>query len=78
MNARHKLYQVIVSILLVLIAALVVFITVSPAVGALVSELGTLMVMLGWLAWVIIFDSRKRWPGASVAQRADRVMTFKR
>jgi hypothetical protein len=39
---------------------------------------GTLMFLLGILAWIVVGDSRKRWPGSTWHERLLRVLTFTR
>lgn len=46
--------------------------------GTVVSNGGTALWLLGVFWWIVLVDSRKRWPGVSWQQRATRVMTFHR
>jgi hypothetical protein len=43
----------------------------------LVAWVGWLAWTFGLLAWVVLFDSRRRWPKASVARRFLDVITFR-
>jgi hypothetical protein len=44
----------------------------------LITNAATLVWMLGVMAWVVVRDSRKRWPEASTWERYVNVITFKR
>ena len=68
------------------VGALVVILVAAPALQLAgyndaswaVAWLGTPLVMLAILGWVVAVDSRKRWPGKSWLVRLGKVMFFER
>ena len=45
---------------------------------ALISQAGTLLVLLVIVTWIVLWDSRKRWPGQNAWQRLVSLFTFRR
>ncbi len=64
------------------LAAMVLVVTVMYFVhkpeATFISNAGTLVILLGNLAYIVFWHSRKRWPGTSAAERLKRVLTFRR
>ncbi len=68
----------VVSLLVVAALATALAVAGYYDVAWLVGEAGTATLMLGFLAWVVLWDSRKRWPGETVRQRLVRIVFFNR
>jgi heme O synthase-like polyprenyltransferase len=76
MNKTFRNY--LLSIVVIIPIAFVVGLTTKPAYAALVGVMGTFFVMMGWLFYAAIVDSRKRWPGTTWVDRLSRIVTFQR
>lgn len=63
---------------LIMIASIVTFFTVSEDVAWMISTPGTVLWVVAVYLWVVIVDSRKRWPGVPLYIRAGRVMFMHR
>lgn len=71
--------RVLVGLLLVIATAVVLVATGNPGAAAAVGNLGTAVVLLGVLAWVVVWDSRnKRWPETTCGQRLAKILSFER
>lgn len=69
---------VVVGLLTIMVVAVVLLLLGFPSAAWAVGNAGTLLFLLGVMAWIGISDPMKKWPGASVFQRVANVMTFKR
>ncbi len=69
---------VVVPLLAVLLATLVVFFCGYHAAAENLSLFGTTAVVIGNLAWVTFFHSRRWWPNESWPKRLGRLLTFDR
>jgi hypothetical protein len=58
--------------------AMAVYFLVSPAAGDLTSVFGEVAVIFGWLLYIAIFDSRRKWPNVGWFTRLSYVLTFQR
>lgn len=58
--------------------SLVLALTGQPALAFFVSNAGTVLILLGMIAWIVLIDSRKRWPRTSAWERLARLLTFQR
>jgi len=76
-NERQFLLLVL-SQVAVIVAALALFIAGMHSVAADVGTFGTPLVLFSWVLYVVLFDSKSRWPGASASTRFSYLMTFKR
>lgn len=65
---------------LVFVAALAVMLALLgyPVAAYAVNYLGTVLVVLGNVAYIVFYDSRKRWKGVSSRDRLVRLLTFRR
>ncbi len=68
----------VVSLLAVEAAVVVLFLAGLPTAAFLVGVPGTGLLMLGFLLYIAIWDSRSRWPGVSFPERLSRIMFFRR
>jgi hypothetical protein len=62
----------------IIIAVLILFLARHRDAASFVSFAGTPLWTFSLLAWVVFFDSRRRWPGAPASQRLLYVITFRR
>ncbi len=62
----------------ILFADVVLFAVGLVAVADVLGTVGSLVWMLGFLAYVVFVDSRHRWPGVRAFHRYARVITFYR
>lgn len=61
-----------------LIAGLVLLLAGHPDAAWIASWFGSVTWTLGVLAWIVLFDSRRRWPGTSAVQRLGYLLSFRR
>jgi hypothetical protein len=71
-----KMYVGLLSAVIAL-ATLLVLLGASTAAW-LVGYVGTALVVFGTLVWIVIWDSRKRWPGTTWSTRLTKVLWFER
>jgi len=64
--------------LLILVAAITLMVMGYENAAWVVGNFGTLGLFLGMLAYVVLWDSRKKWPNLTVGERATKVLTFQR
>jgi peptidoglycan/LPS O-acetylase OafA/YrhL len=62
----------------IIVIGIVLIVTDHTTAASLVSNIGTLVWLLLVGAWIVLWDSRKRWPRATVMQRLSNVLTFRR
>lgn len=65
-------------ILLIMIATMILFMSGKETLASAISTFGTLLWILGVLIYVMVFDSKKRWPNDSLGERITKIMTFTR
>lgn len=63
-------------LIVILIVNLALFAAGYGDLAAILSPVATLFWMLGMVAWIVFFDSKKRWPKRSVFQRYASLITF--
>jgi len=80
MSNQHKfLLAFVVPQLAVLVLALALLaVGVSADLCAVVSMMGSFGASLGCLAFIVLIDSRARWPGQNAWQRLVNVLSFTR
>lgn len=66
------------ALLLVIVGVMPIYFLVGHGAAMLWSTGGTALVVFGTLAYIVLIDSRKRWPTASVAERLIKVLTYSR
>lgn len=62
----------------IIILTTVLFFSGFTTAAALVGQPGTLAWIVGAGIWIVLWDSRSRWPGQSAWQRFVNVITFTR
>jgi len=71
-------WTVVIPLLLVMVASLVLFGRGQGDTAGIVANLGTFLVMLGNVVYVVFVHSRRRWPGANWRERFVRLFTFQK
>ena len=77
-NEKQVLVWVIIPLLLVLVATIVLLVLGKFDAAQTIGWLGTIVVLAVALCFVVFFDSKKRWPGASLMERWTNISTFRR
>lgn len=62
----------------IIVVATVLAFTLGSDAASLFSNLATLGVMLGAIGYIVLYDSRTRWPELSARQRLGRLLSLKR
>jgi hypothetical protein len=79
MTYEQRLWlQVILPIVIVIPVSILVYFSVGYTAAQFTALGGTAFVVLTNLTWIILIDSKRRWPGVGVVERAMRVFTFYR
>lgn len=65
-------------ILLIMIASIALLLSGADTAAWAVSTLGTMLWMLVVLTYIAVWDSKKRWPDATLGERVFNLMTFTR
>ena len=77
-NFSNACYMFIIPMCLLIIGCIVLFFSGYRDLASAVSNLGTPTLVLGWLAYTVFIDSRKRWPHDHWFVRFHKIATFKR
>jgi membrane protein YdbS with pleckstrin-like domain len=77
-GTRQFLRFLVIPLLLILVITIMLIFMGYSSVAGLVSQGGTILVVLVALVHVVFFDSKSRWPEQTTFQRFMNVMTFKR
>lgn len=75
---RRFLLQVILPLTILFPATLVAFFVMGHGWAYLVGQGGALAVFIANLLWIVLVDSKRRWPGVKAFNRYARVVTFYR
>ncbi len=78
MNFVKACWTVVAPLVVIIIAAACLFAVGHGDAAWAVSNLGTILVLIGNLVYIVIWNSRKRWPGTTAWERLVKVMTFER
>lgn len=63
---------------LLLPAAMIAWALGSANVAFMIGGFGPILVILTWMGYAAIWDSRSRWPGLNAWQRLAQILTFQR
>lgn len=74
----RPLFYYLLTILMIIPISVTLLLFGYQSVASLVSLGGTSAIMTIMLVYVVVVDSRKRWPNISVVERFVRVITFQR
>ena len=77
-NYSKACWMFVIPMCLLAIACIVLFFTGQRDLAASLSTLGTPTLVLGWLAYTVFVDSRKRWPHDHWFVRYHKIVTFKK
>jgi hypothetical protein len=76
---KSRAFIIYLALLAVLVpATLIAYMVGGMAAASLVGQGGAGLVVFGSFLYVVVWDSRKKWPSASVWRRASNVLTFTR
>lgn len=75
---EKQMFVFCTGIVVFIVAALVVFFYGEKDIAWMVSNGGTFVWMMGWLAYLSLWHSRSRWPGKSAWGRLVNMLTFTR
>lgn len=68
----------VIGLVVLIIAASVAFFTGHREMARIIGQLGTFAWVNGILLWVLVFDSKKRWPGEPFMQRFGSMLSYRR
>lgn len=71
-------WTLVVPLLLIIDVSIVLFLTGYSETAVALNSIGTAVVILGNIVYIIAFHSRKRWPGTTWSERLKRLFTFSR
>lgn len=77
-GATHIIYWVVLPILTAMLVAVGLMMDGHPDAAWVVSNVGTLAVLLGNGLYIVLKDPTGRWPGSGLMQRWANLLTFKR
>jgi hypothetical protein len=77
-NEKQVLVWVIIPLLLVFAASIVLLLLGKSDAAFDVSWYGTIAVFTVCICFIVFFDSKKRWPGATTWERWTNLITFRR
>ena len=78
MSSYGKFLVLISGLFAIIIVSAVLIILGHTTAAFAVSQFGTVVWMFSVLAYVVLLDSKKRWPDATFSQRLTAVVTFKK
>lgn len=77
-NEKQFLFQLVMPLCAVLIVTTILFFAGYEGAAVTVGSLGSITVMFGVFFYIVLFDSKRRWPNTSVSERIARILSFER